>query len=430
MHILIVNTVMLNGGDAAITQATVDLLRAEFGPDTTFVVHESQARAAARYYPGYTFRPRVYAVASRGLKGRSRSERLRRDYHLARFRAACEAWGRGLKVAARLLLTPAERRLVEDFAAADVVVTSGGTYLVEHYDFTSRLFAIQTALRLRRPLVFFTQSLGPFAKPELRREIARVADRAKLVLLRDERSLAHLRDLGVRDDHMRVVADVVFAMADAGALTAARSRGAFPVPRADGGPQRVAISVREWSHFKDLSPEAAMAAYRDTMRAAVAYLVERYGARVTFVSTCQGTPEYWTDDARVAREIVEGLPEHVRAATEVNDAFHRPDELAALLRGFDLLVTTRLHGAILALGVGTLVFPVAYEFKTRELYNRLGLGEYVQGMEEMRPDAFVRTLGAFLDDAARVRETMFAGVERERQRALESGPMVRAALAG
>lgn len=430
MHILIVNTVVLNGGDAAILQATVDLLRAEFGAEATFIVHESQPGIAARYYPEFALRERAYRVVSRTDKPCGRREQLVSGFHLARFRLACEMWARGLSALSRPLLTSAERRLMADFVDADLVVTTGGTYLVEHYNFTSRLFAIETARRLRRPLVFFTQSLGPFTKPDTRRDVARAVDSAALVLLRDERSLAHLRDLGVREDHLRVTADVVFAMADEAALHAGRTRGAFPTSRPDGTPPRVAISVREWSHFEHMSPEAGMAGYRDAMSAAVTLLVERYGAHVTFVSTCQGIPEYWTDDSRTALEIVEMLPPHFRSAVEVDRSFHRPPELATALRGFDLVVSTRMHMAILALGVGTLVFPVAYHFKTRELFNRLGLGEYVHDMKGVRADAFVRTLGDFLDNVARVRETMFTGVDLERRSAIESGALVRAALSG
>jgi colanic acid/amylovoran biosynthesis protein len=408
----------------------MDLLRTEFGPETAFVIHESQPRVASRYYPEYELHARAYRVVSRMDRPQGRRQRLAQDVRLTRFRVACELWARGLATLARPLLTPAERRLVADFVEADLVVTTGGTYLVEHYDFTSRLFALETARRLRRPLVFFTQSLGPFTRPDTRRDVGRAVESAELVLLRDERSLRHLRDLGVRDGHLQVTADVVFAIADEVALGAARARGAFPGARPDGGPPRVAISVREWAHFARMTPEAGMAAFRAAIGAAVTYLVERHGAHITFVSTCQGVREYWTDDSRTALEIVAELQPHVRKAVEVDRGFHRPAELAAWLREFDLVVTTRMHMAILALGVGTLVFPVAYEFKTRELFDRLGLGEYVHDMEGVRADAFVRTLGEFLDDAARVRETMFAGVDRERRSALASGALVRRAMNG
>ena len=43
---------------------------------------------------------------------------------------------------------------------------------------------------------------------------------------------------------MHVTADVVFAMADRAALQAGAARRAFPPERPDGGPPRVAVSVR------------------------------------------------------------------------------------------------------------------------------------------------------------------------------------------
>lgn len=430
MQILIVNTVVLNGGDAAILQATVDLLRAEFGAGTSFVVHESQSHTASRYYPEFVFHPRPFRVVSRMTRPSGRRQRMACALRLARFRLACRLWARGFRGAANLLLGHAERRIVADFVESDLVVTTGGTYLVEHYDFTSRLFAIEAARLLRRPTVFFTQSLGPFTRARTRRDVARAVDGATFVLLRDELSLSHLRDLSVRDDHLHVTADVVFAMADEPSLREARCRGAFPAARPDGSPPRVAISVREWSHFEHSTTEAGMAAYRRAMAAAVTFVVERLGATVTFISTCQGIPEYWTDDSSTALDIVAQLSPQVRRSVEVDRDFHRPADLAAELRDFDLVITTRMHMAILALGVGTLVFPVAYEFKTRELFDRLGVGEYVRDMDGMDAASFVEALEAFLGDATRVREAMFAGVERERLRALESGALVRLALQG
>jgi colanic acid/amylovoran biosynthesis protein len=428
MRILIINTVVLNGGDAAILQAIMDLLRMQFGADTTFVVHESQPKVAAPFYPELTLRTRAYRVVSRVDRPMGRQETLVTNLRLARFRFACELRARGFGALSSLLLGPAERRLMTDFAEADLVVTSGGTYLVEHYDFTSRLFAIETALRLRRPLVFFTQSLGPFTRPETRRSVARAVNGATLVLLRDELSLDHLREIGVREDHLHVTADAAFALADEAAICAARTRGCFPPMRSDDVHPRVAVSVRAWSHFEHMSTADGMAAYRAAMCAAVTLLVERYGARVTFISTCQGTPGYWTDDSRTASEIAEMLPPQVRSAVDVDSRFHQPAELAAILPGFDLVVSTRLHMAILALDVGTMVFPVAYEFKTRELFNRLGLGEYVHDMEGVNAKSFAGTLDNFLRNAASVRERMFAGVEVERRRAIDSGALVAAAL--
>ena len=403
------------------------LLRRQFGADTTFVMHESQPEIAIRFYPELTMHSRAYRVVSHLDRPVGRREKLVTNLRLARFRLACELRARGLNAIPPLLVRPAEQRLMDDFMDADLVITTGGTYFVEHYDFTSRLFAIETARRLRRPLVFFTQSLGPFTRRDTRSNVAQAVNGATLVLLRDERSLGHLRDIGARDDHLHVTADAVFAMADQTALCAARTRGAFSAERPDGE-GRVAVSVRAWPHFEHMSVDAGMAAYRKAMCAAITWLVEQYDARVTLISTCQGVPEYWADDSRTAHQIADMLPPSIRSTVDINEGFHTPAELAAALRGFDLAISTRLHTAILALGVGTLVFPVSYEFKTRELFDRFGVGEYVHDMEGVDADAFVQTLGNFLHNAASVRETLFAGVEIERKRAIESAALVAAAL--
>src|SRR3546814_4747390 len=91
-----------------------------------------------------------------------------------------------------------------------MVVSSGGTYLVPHYRLMPKLLDFLVVLALGRPLVLFTQSLGPFHGVGQRWLLRRVLSRATLILVRDERSLGYLRRLGVPSDRVRVCADAAF----------------------------------------------------------------------------------------------------------------------------------------------------------------------------------------------------------------------------
>lgn len=76
--------------------------------------------------------------------------------------------------------------------------------------------------------MFFTQSLGPFHKPDNKREFRKIFNQARLILLRDEASLNKLRAIEVDISKVRVCADVVFAEADRFVLEEAKHCGIAP----------------------------------------------------------------------------------------------------------------------------------------------------------------------------------------------------------
>src|SRR3546814_6657409 len=70
-----------------------------------------------------------------------------------------------------------------------------------------------------------------------------------------------------------------------------------------------------------------------------------------------------------------------RSRVRVDDRFHTPEALRDRYAGYDMVVATRMHAAILALCAGTPVMPLAYEFKTAELFGRLGFAGKVPSIE-------------------------------------------------
>jgi len=419
VRIVITNTVALNGGDAAILHGLLRIVRDAFGEDADVTIYDSHADVAARYYPALRFRKQIYAGGRLGkLPGLRRTARALRT-RLLLLAARRRARGHGCPWA--VLIGREDRRDLDAYARAGLVISTGGTYLVENYELSPRIFDFRFTLALERPLVFFTQSLGPFADPGNRAALRPIFERAAGILLRDERSRKHLLDLGIPAAKLVVSADAAFALAERGTLEAAAARQA-------GSPRRIAVSVRDWLFFRGVGPEEGMRSVRSAVGALVGHLVAEHHAEVTFLSTCQGIAEYWTDDARVARDIVAELPSAVRTNVAVDGEFRGPDAMLRELRHYDLVVAMRLHMGILSLCAGTPVFPIAYEFKTRELFEELGLGRHVQDVDHMEGDVLCRACDDFLAELDSCRPRLFAGVLAMRERALASAHELRRAV--
>jgi colanic acid/amylovoran biosynthesis protein len=421
VKILITNIVTLNTGDAAILYAMLDVLRNAFGDNTHFIVYDKHGDVPNRYYPDLEFRNLLYQTRESIAAKRGRGVFRRLDE--LRFKIGLRSIKQSIPLLPHVFLNSIERRDLLEYKTADLIVSSGGTYLVENYSMAARIFDYQVSLYLKRPLVFFTQSLGPFSKPENREALRPIFDNSVAILVRDEQSQRNLRELGVQNKHVHVVADAAFALSDLEALEAAKVH--VPKP---GRRLRVAISVREWKYFKTVEPSEGMDHYYKALRDLSHHLVDKYDAEVTYLSTCQGMPEYWTDDSRVAQKIVEGLSPNTRKSVSIDSDFHSPAVLARRLKDYDLVIATRMHMAILALSVGTPVLPIAYEFKMRELFERLAQEHWVQDMETISGDALINAVDQFLTALPEVRESIFTAVQKEYENAAASGALVRQAF--
>jgi colanic acid/amylovoran biosynthesis protein len=380
-------------------------------------VFDGQAPDAGRYYPDIDFRLPALGAVMRYPRIKYVG-RIVRELNTRRWLAAASVYRRAPQIS-RLLLRPGEFRKLGEYAATDVAITTGGTYLVERYSPWPRLFEFRLVLRLGVPLIFYTQSIGAFEKPTYRKGLREVLDAASLVLLRDERSQRHVEDLGASPERMEVVADVALALAQA------PDEAAYRLP--EGGPRRVAISVREWQFF---TKAGGREAYEAGLIALVTDLVRERGADVTFISTCQGVPEYWTDDSAYALGVAAELPEDVRERITVDRSFRTPTALMEELSRFDMAVCTRFHMAILALNAGTPVLPISYEFKTREFFEGLGLGAYVTDIDDVDDAGLLESLRRFADEADAWRPALLAGLAQARQRVDRSRELLGAAVAG
>lgn len=421
MKILITNTVVLNGGDAAILCALINVLKEKFGANTEFVVFDQQPDIAKRYYVGIEFRRSLYLSVIDSLP-RIRGIRYLRWLKLPPFYFAVWCWRKQLCSVARLILSKDTLQDIALYDSADLIVSTGGTYLVENYDIVPRIFDYKVSLLMDKALVFFTQSLGPFSKRRNRTALSNIFSRALLILLRDEKSREHLVDLGVKMCKVCVVPDVAFSL-PAKEIPKKGTSEAFSRKQF----LNIGISVRDWPFFEKVDKTAGMKTYLEVMGKAVIHLVNKYNANITFISTCQGIPEYWTDDSRIAMNIWSGLPDNIKKSVRVDQDFHTPSELLEISASFDMVIATRMHMAILSLVAGTPVLPIAYEFKTQELFNQLGLAAWTQDIEALETKTFLEVIDSFLEQFPENSKAVFHRVAQERERAMDSGKPVKEA---
>lgn len=388
-RIVITNIVSLNTGDAAILWGMFQILRARYGADTCFTVFDKSAEAAGKYYPWASFRQALFGNPPHTSLGRKLqvggyghwNERVR--FVVLALAVKLFRWRLGFL--SRLFLSPEDYQSIVEYVQADLVVSTGGTYLTENYGLWTNIRDYKLTQAAGKPLVFFTQTLGPFTQPRYRKAFADIFRYASYIFLRDERSRNHVMDLGISPDKITLAKDAAFVIKGAAAPTASQER------------LRIAVSVRSM-HFFGEEDGSLAERYQESVTAMIKLAVRDYGAEIVFLSTCQGIREYWTDDTRLADEINSSLPGDVAKRVSVDRQFRQPLEVVDAYRNFNLVIATRMHAAILGLVAGTPVLGIAYEFKLEELFHQLSMNDARLSTREMDVESSEAALKSMLDN--------------------------------
>lgn len=381
MRVLVTNAVLTNTGDAAILygiKASLERQSALLGVPFELVVHDWNADAAQRLYPDLTVRQQAGFAPRRLSKIRRTAEQAVRRLILETATRSTPARRALQRAASRYRDRSVFFASLWDLSAADVVISSGGTYLVDHYDFRDRVRDLRFARSAGARVILWTQSMGPFRTKRARRTIQRFGEVPQAVFFRDQRSYDSWTAVAPSPEIARVVPDVAFAL--------------YPLdvePTAQG--DSLAVSVRSWDRAVGETGAFDFDRYAQTLRRVA--LASPF--QVLAVSTCQGVPEYNIDDSRVADAIFDGTP------TSVDNGHYTPHQLAGLLAGQAAVISTRMHMAILSLVCQVPVFAIAYEFKTLELFKSLGFDEECQAIEDLDDGALLGWLNQVRDGEAR-----------------------------
>lgn len=342
MKVVITNVVLSNSGDAAIALGLVEALHkcGAVTADSDITILDSNADATSALYPHLNVYQQPASLPAK--QGRY----WRRAVQPVIFMLNLLAWRFGRRC---------HRSVRAQFQAidnCDLIVSTGGTYLVEHYRVWVRLVDLIFSGR-GKPLILWTQSMGPFKKRTSRlgvRLLIRI--RKPYVMLRDERSRTNLLQVAPAAA-CAVYADVAFVLG---------------APERSGRDDTALISVRTWPTTIDSAAPFDPANYEHAM-ARAGELLAGAGLAVTAVSTCQGLATYDIDDSAYADQIF------ANSAVHVDREFHTPAQLMDYMANARIVVATRMHMAIMALRSGCQVIAIAYEFKTLELFRNMGLGD-------------------------------------------------------
>jgi Polysaccharide pyruvyl transferase len=228
-------------------------------------------------------------------------------------------------------------RLVRE---ADLVVSQGGGFLLEHYQPWPRLFAHVRVVEFGVPFVIVAQTVGTFRAARARALLRRSLRGAAALTLRDAPSVMHSIELGANPSRVAQTSDLSLLL--------------FPeppsTPRHGPTPAGVAVVLTRHEHQ---SPANEADRVRLSARVLADVLERTDDDRVTVLSTAQGLGKHGVeDDSEVATAAIAALPRRQRARVEVVDGYLGPRTVIETLARHRAVVSQRLHPALFALSQG------------------------------------------------------------------------------
>lgn len=385
-----------NKGDAALVLSFLPWLREEFGAEeivlTSFVPESDSARYGVETLAMVT-RPHTFAkrAAARLAGTWSWSRRLLSLWRVLSVHTtmrALDLWARLYlrhRAIARRIAPKHVVQVADAIERADAVITVPGGYLLAARPtddwWLYHLPTLRLVKRLGKRVILGPCSVGPFAG--LQRRVARSAlDLIDVFLLREDRSVALVRELGVDPGRIIRTPDMAFRfVAPDDSADVRRLVGDLPsdVPL-------LGISVRSHHYPGHADPQAMERRYLEAVRDAVLRVCEIDRAFPVIVPQT-------TMDAPISARLSRMLESSGCAHRLASDALS-PAELQAVYARLRLMIGTRMHANILALNVGTPVVGIAYEPKTLGILDDLGLSEWGIRIDEVDDGRLTRRVEA------------------------------------
>lgn len=301
------------------------------------------------------------------------------------------------------LETKAQHQVLALYQQADLIISSPGGYLHDHYGYLDRLKTFELLQANSKPVILLAQSIGPFWKKNHIERLKKSFDQMMAISVREAISLDHLKKLKLRNKNIFLTTDHAFLLFD--------KKQRFEKPAKAAGLNLV-VCFRRWSNEKETADIISKAIQFCT------HLLEQFpSCQLTFLSTCQGIEGY-VKDSLLAEKIVAQIPDTLKSRCIINRKHHHPRELIEVYSTFDAYLGMRLHGAILSMIGQTPAFNIGYELKSQGIYHAMGLSAFQISYQEGIED-WIRQSDYFLATLDEIREGLPSIIEQQHDIALD-----------
>lgn len=371
MVILIINThSSLNSGDSGILLAQIDFLQTHFKKADISLVSRTPAIDQNFYKNRITdiFPPLVPAPSVFKGKRKQIIESLKCLFSIKN-----------------------KIRLLRKIKKCDLIISSGGGYFWTNRKgipgpmFFQNYIHVRTALLLKKPVIFFPQSIGPFYNRLASSMMSGLLSHKKTIKIFVRERISYTLAKKIMNkfadfNKIELCPDMVLLMGEnqLKKRTSLEQQEKMPV---------IALTLRKWDF-----PDSGIKQKKDFNKKYLAELekfccdyYDSKGAAFTIFPQSRG-PGSFEDDRMISKTLFSRLKKTIPASHLV---YHdlpdesSPNTIIDILSGADIALTTRLHSALFALAAGIPAVSISYQHKSEGIMKELGFLDFCLEIEKI-----------------------------------------------
>lgn len=320
--------------------------------------------------------------------------------------------------------------ILREYVESDAVINTGGDNLTEDYGTLSLAFNLNyllIGLILKKPVVVYAESIGPF-KGTISRLMANfVLNRVDLITIREEISKENLNKINVNKPHICITADSAFLLK---AVNTTRLTELLKKENiTENNRPLVGISISKiisrygFSDFE--KPEEKYNQYVSVMARTIEYITENLGATVIIVPHVIDPRR--NDDRWVADDVCKLISNKSKVISIKED--YTPEELKGIIGHCDLFIGARMHATIASTSMMVPTIGIAYSHKIYGIVGEmLGQKEYILDVKELTYESLISRIDDVWKNREKIKKELEIKVPQVKERAMLNGKLVKELL--
>ena len=314
-------------------------------------------------------------------------------------------------------------KILDEYRNADVIIDILG---ISFTDFFSSLtgYMIQSmwlliGILLKKPVVKFTQDMGPFEN-KVNRYLAKLClNRLGFILVRGEITKEHTKKLGINRP-IYVHPDTSFVLDPA---PVEKINRIMLQEKLDKKPLIGIVASRQVDQRISDGDIKSQNRYTTVLAQVADHIIEELNALIVFIPNEIAHQKGGYDDIYVAKKVYEKMEN--KSEVRLITTEYQAQELKGLIRECDLLITSRYHSTVAALSTCVPCLVIGWGFKYNQVMGIMGQKEFVCNFETMTLAEVQAKVDKLWHDRENVKAELVSRMPSIEQSVLSGGEMVK-----
>lgn len=318
------------------------------------------------------------------------------------------------------------KKILREYVETDIIIDLSGDSFSDSMGERSIKNAASYLLgiSLRKPLVLYSQSIGPFSTLTL--PLAKYClNRADLIIVREHITNNYLKSIGIHKPQIYVAAETAFLLEPASCERVREILSKEGV--SNHNEPLIGISVSQLINRSFEKREFnSNNRYVVLMAQVIDYLTKKFNAQILFIPHVVVPAEWGYDDRFAAEKIYKLVGE--KCGVRLIKSEYTPQELKGIIGQCDLFIGARMHSNIAAISMNVPTIAIAWSHKYWGIMRMFELEGYVCNCKTMNFDELTSKINDVWSNREQIKENLKYKVEAAKESALLSGRLIKSLL--